>query len=143
MRDADWIEPVARDDFLRLAGAVPRELRAARAGSLVVILQLEVVRVLKPTGTGKIIIPNDVIPTPTIYTNSGVKMNVVDEHHLDLSSGTEVTNQTGYSFTGNNTDGYILTLNNLVINSYSIHYTKLYEDMLPLIPRGAVPVKIS
>ena len=78
----------------------------------------EVVRVLKPTGTGKIIIPNDITPTPIIYTNSGVKMNVVDQHQLDLSSGAQVTNQSGYSFTGNDTDGYILTLNNLALTGY-------------------------
>ena len=76
----------------------------------------EVVRVLKPTGTGKIIIP--AVGAPIIYTNDGVKMNVVDQHQLSLTNGTEVTDQPGYTFTGNAQDGYILTLDNLALTGY-------------------------
>ena len=69
---------------------------------------------LNITGTGVFLVPS----TPEVYyTNSGIKMNVIDTS-LDLSSGTEVTDQTGYSFTGNAQDGYILELNNLALTGY-------------------------
>lgn len=68
----------------------------------------EVVKTLKPTGTGIIRISTD--DGPICYTNSGVKMNVMNGG-LDLSGG--VTSGNGYTFTGNGTSGYTLTLTNL------------------------------
>ena len=45
-------------------------------------------------------------------------MNVVDQHQLSLTDGTEVTDQPGYTFTGNVQDGYTLELNNLALTGY-------------------------
>lgn len=74
----------------------------------------KIVNILKPTGTGSIRISTD--NGPIIYTNSGVKMNVINQSILNLSGGEAATGTfDGYTFTGNNTDGYILTLTNLAL----------------------------
>lgn len=72
---------------------------------------MEVVRVLKPKGAGTIVIGH----AQKIYSNSGEELNIrMDD--LDLQNGEAVTGTfDGYSFTGNNTNGYTLTLNNLAL----------------------------
>lgn len=72
---------------------------------------MEVIRVLKPTGAGLIIIGHD----EKIYNNSGVELNILPDD-LDFSSKSPATGENNsYTFTGNDTDGYTLMLNSLAL----------------------------
>jgi hypothetical protein len=71
-----------------------------------------IAQTLNASGTGTLVV-ND--GSATYYTNSGEVMNVY-EGNLDLSSQEEDILGDGYTWTGNSTDGYTLTLDNLLIS---------------------------
>ena len=71
---------------------------------------------IKATGSGTIQVYDEVGSGANniVYNNSGVIINILDK--LDLSSQTEETSGGGYTWTGNDTDGYTLTLESVYIN---------------------------
>jgi hypothetical protein len=71
-----------------------------------------IAQVINASGTGTLEVNDE---TPTYYTNSGEVMNVY-EGDLDLSNQTEDTSGDGYTWTGNSTDGYTLTLDNIIVS---------------------------
>ncbi|WMJ21913.1 LPXTG cell wall anchor domain-containing protein [Paludicola sp. MB14-C6] len=71
----------------------------------------EIVRVLKPKGTGFIAIGHE----ETFYSNDGKELAKISGD-IDLSIKKPVTDNNGYSFTGNDTTGYTLTLNGVVMS---------------------------
>jgi hypothetical protein len=73
------------------------------------------VAILKPTGTGNIVVPNE--EAPEFYTNSGDPMNIVN----GLNLGEMETSGDGYTWAGNPTEGYTLTLDNLYVYGDSIN----------------------
>ncbi len=72
---------------------------------------MDVVKVLKPTGTGMIVVGHD----EKMYSNSGEELNILPDD-LDLSNKTPATGtDNSYTFTGDDTSGYTLTLNSLAL----------------------------
>lgn len=73
------------------------------------------VAILKATGTGVIIVPV-LEDKPKCYTNNGEPMNVVDEIKLDTTE----TAGDGYTWVGNETNGFTLTLDNVYVGTENI-----------------------
>jgi hypothetical protein len=71
-----------------------------------------IAQTLNASGTGTLEVYDET--NPTYYNNSG--MNVYDEGDLDLSSQTDDISGDGYTWTGNSTDGYTLTLDNVIVS---------------------------